>query len=111
MEKTFVEIGKFVKNPACYIGENIVVDCSKIIEDRSHMIGMEYNGFAAEYEMVENSRYVLLFDHLPNNEFVEISIFDRKLNKAYGPVTKISYKDNFENNKLSVTYFTFVYNG
>lgn len=107
--KTLIEVSKFVKNPDKYIGETIVVDCSQIIEDRKHTIGT--NGFAAEYGMVDNSRYVLLFDREPNGKDVEISIFDRKLNKAYGPITSISYKENFENDELCVTYFTFSYNG
>lgn len=107
--KVLIEVSKFVKNPDKYIGETIVVDCSEIIEDRKHTIGT--NGFAAEYGMTDNSHYVLLFDREPNSKDVEISIFDRKLNKAYGPVTSISYKENFENDELCVTYFTFVYNG
>lgn len=107
--KTLIEVSEFVKDPDKYIGETIVVDCSEIIEDRKHIIGN--SGFAAEYGMTDNSRYVLLFDREPNGTVVEISIFDRKSNKSSGPVTSISYKGNFENNELIVTYFTFVYNG
>lgn len=104
-DKKFIEASEFVKDPSKYIGKTIVVDCSQIIEDRKHTIGS--NGFAMEYCMVDNSRYVLLFDKEPNSNTVDLSIFDRKMNHANGPVAKLNYKDNFEGDELSVTYFTF----
>ncbi len=101
----FIEVSEFVKDPSKYVGETIVVDCSQIIEDRKHTIGT--NGFAIEYDMVDNSRYVLLFDKEPNSDTVDLSIFDRKTNHANGPVAKLDYEENFEGDELSVTYFTF----
>lgn len=103
--KKFIEVSEFVKDPFKYVGETVVVDCSQVIEDRKHTIGS--NGFATEYGMVDNSRYVLLFDKEPNSNMVDLSIFDRKMNHADGPVAKLNYEDNFEGDELSVTYFTF----